>query len=162
MGPPPGGTQRHGHQAFPADRVRRADRSDERLLHDHAAGLQVDGTQALRSGFQDSPRPVRIVPGAVPVCRAPYTFAERRHGESKFDANAGWEYLVLLFDKLTGGVVPVRFLLFSAVGAVGLAVHLAVLCVALVGFDFAIAQAIATVAAMTGNLLSITPAMDKP
>jgi hypothetical protein len=40
---------------------------------------------------------------------------------------------------------------------VGLAVHLAVLCVALVGFDFAIAQAIATVAAMTGNFTLNNP-----
>ena len=41
--------------------------------------------------------------------------------------------------------------MFSAVGAIGLAVHLAVLRATLVGFGFAIAQAIATVAAMTGN-----------
>ena len=158
MGPPPGGTQRHGHQAFPADRVRRADRSDERLLHDHAAGLRCStvrrlsgqGFKILLDLFASSPAPFRFA-------ELPYTFAERRHGESKFDANAGWEYLVLLFDKLTGGVVPVRFLLFSAVGAVGLAVHLAVLCVALVGFDFAIAQAIATVAAMTGNFTLNNP-----
>ena len=106
--------------------------------------LSGQGFKILLDLFASSPAPFRFA-------ELPYTFAERRHGESKFDANAGWEYLVLLLDKLTGGIVPIRFLLFSAVGAIGLAVHLAVLRAALVGFDFAIAQAIATVAAMTGN-----------
>jgi dolichol-phosphate mannosyltransferase len=108
--------------------------------------LSGQGFKVLLDLFASSPAPFRFA-------ELPYTFAERRHGESKFDANAGWEYLVLLLDKLTGGIVPIRFLLFSAVGAIGLGVHLAVLRAALLGLDFAIAQTIATVAAMTGNFI---------
>src|SRR4051794_5450052 len=73
--------------------------------------LSGQGFKILLDLFASSPAPFRFA-------ELPYTFAERRHGESKFDANAGWEYLVLLLDKLTGGIVPIRFLLFSAVGAI--------------------------------------------
>jgi dolichol-phosphate mannosyltransferase len=81
----------------------------------------------------------------------PYTFRSRLHGESKLDSVAVWEYLTLLLDKLLRGVVPVRFVLFASVGASGVLVHLAILRLALAGFEFTAAQAIATVAAMTSN-----------
>ena len=106
--------------------------------------LSGQGFKILLDLFASAPGPFRFK-------EIPYTFAPRQRGESKFDANAAWEYLLLLLDKLTRGLVPVRFVLFSAVGGVGLAVHLAVLRTALIGVDFAAAQAIATVAAMTSN-----------
>jgi dolichol-phosphate mannosyltransferase len=106
--------------------------------------LSGHGFKILLDLFASAPTPYRFV-------EIPYVFARREHGESKFGANAAWEYLVLVVDKLTRGLVPVRFILFSAVGAVGLALHLAVLRAALVVFGFALAQGIATVVAMTGN-----------
>ena len=108
--------------------------------------LSGQGFKILLDLFASSPAPFRFA-------ELPYTFAERRHGESKFGANAGWEYLVLLLDKLTGGIVPIRFLLFSAVGAIGLGVYLVILRTALMALDFAVAQTIATMAAIAGNFI---------
>ncbi len=57
----------------------------------------------------------------------PYHFGERQAGESKLDTKAAWDYLVLLLDKTVGRYVPTRFVIFSAVGAAGVAVHMPVL-----------------------------------
>ena len=63
-----------------------------------------------------------------PVLRElPYQFRNRIAGESKLDAGVLRDYLLLIFDKLVGHIVPVHFLLFAAVGALGIAAHLAVL-----------------------------------
>ena len=81
----------------------------------------------------------------------PYTFRKRIHGDSKVDTLVLWEFLTLLLDKLVGWLVPVRFLMFGAVGATGVALHLFVLRLALMVASFAVAQTIATLMAMTTN-----------
>jgi dolichol-phosphate mannosyltransferase len=93
--------------------------------------------------------------GPVRIRELPYQFRTRHAGESKLDATVAWEYVMLLLDKMIGHIVPVRFLLFSLIGLLGLAVHLAVLGLAFqgAGFGFAIAQAVATFVAMTNNFL---------
>jgi dolichol-phosphate mannosyltransferase len=60
---------------------------------------------------------------------------------------------MLLADKLVGRYVPVRFLAFSAVGGLGVGVHLMVLWAAFraLGTDFVTAQILATLVAMTFN-----------
>jgi dolichol-phosphate mannosyltransferase len=63
----------------------------------------------------------------------------------------GIEYAMLLLDKLVGRVVPIRFLMFLAVGGIGVVTHLAVLWSALAHLPFAAAQAMATGLAMIGN-----------
>lgn len=83
----------------------------------------------------------------------PYVFRERQHGESKLDALVVLEYVNLLLDKLVGRWVPVRFVMFAAIGGLGVVVHMATLSTLMLG-DFATflwAQAIATVVAMTFN-----------
>lgn len=89
------------------------------------------------------------------VIEIPYEFRPRRFGESKFDAAIGLEFVGLALAKATGGVIGPRFIAFSLVGTVGLALHLVVLKLALntVAPDFAVAQAIATFAAMVSNFL---------
>jgi dolichol-phosphate mannosyltransferase len=79
----------------------------------------------------------------------------RQAGESKLDANVRLEYLFLILDKLIGRWVPTRFALFVCVGALGLAVHLAVLAELYAGLKltFASAQVFATLVAMTSNFL---------
>ena len=57
----------------------------------------------------------------------PLKFRERLHGESKLDTLVAWEYLMLLLQKLIGPAVPVRFLLFSLIGGLGVVTHLATL-----------------------------------
>ena len=83
----------------------------------------------------------------------PFEFRTRQHGESKLDTMVAWEFGMLLADKLIGHLVPVRFVLFAAVGGVGLFVHLAVLWLGLrfAGFEFTLAQSAATATAMVGN-----------
>ena len=83
----------------------------------------------------------------------PLAFAERRSGESKLDSAVAFEFLVGLYDRSFGQVIPSRFALFGTVGAMGVAVHMAVLTLLyrLAGEGFALATVIATFAAMTFN-----------
>lgn len=86
------------------------------------------------------------------IAELPFRFRRRRAGDSKLGAGVVAEFLVLLIEKLTGGVVPARYVLFSTVGGIGFVVHLAVLAIAVHGHvHFAVAQAIATWVAMTNN-----------
>ena len=90
-----------------------------------------------------------------PVCtrELPYTFRERKAGESKLDTLVSLEYLLLLLHKTLGRVVPVRFLMFVAVGATGVVIHLTVLgtLLNLLGMAFLWSQTAATFTAMTSN-----------
>jgi dolichol-phosphate mannosyltransferase len=92
-------------------------------------------------------------PGELRIKELPYQFRARRHGTSKLDTLVAWEFGMLLADKLVGRFVPVRFALFAFIGALGLGVHLTVLRAALAtpSFNFAKAQATATIVAMTWN-----------
>ncbi|MGE0854402.1 MAG: glycosyltransferase [Hyphomicrobiaceae bacterium] len=86
------------------------------------------------------------------VAELPFRFRPRHAGDSKLSAGIAAEYLLLLVEKLCAGIVPARYLLFSAVGGIGLMVHLAVLAVAVDWrLPFALAQALATWVAMTNN-----------
>jgi dolichol-phosphate mannosyltransferase len=108
--------------------------------------LSQHGFKILVDFFASSPTPLRHR-------ELPYEFRARQHGESKLDAMVAWEYLMLIMDKLFGRYVPVRFVLFSLIGGLGLVVHMSVLAAAHlgVGLDFGWAQATATVVAMFGN-----------
>ncbi|HEX3973206.1 MAG TPA: glycosyltransferase family 2 protein [Stellaceae bacterium] len=96
-----------------------------------------------------------LVSSAVPlrVKELPYEFRQRHAGESKLDSQVVVEYLLLLADKMIGRFIPIRFLLFSIVGTIGLFAHLTVLwlCLGLIGLPFIAAQSLATGIAMIGN-----------
>lgn len=53
-----------------------------------------------------------------------YTFRSRLHGESKLDFWVGLNYLELLADKMVGNWIPVSYVFFAAVGAIGVFAHL--------------------------------------
>src|ERR1700704_4616449 len=110
--------------------------------------LTGQGFKILLDLFASSPRPLAFA-------EVPLSFRQRLHGESKLDTLVAWEYLSLLLEKFVGPALPVRFLLFSLIGALGLMTHLAVLWTMLhaAGASFAVAQGVATVLAMTGNFL---------
>ena len=109
--------------------------------------LSGQGFKILLDLFASTPRPFAFA-------ELPLRFRQRLYGESKLDTLVAWEYLMLLLQKLIGPAVPVRFLLFSLIGGLGVGVHLATLWTALtVGASFAVAQAVATIVAMTGNFL---------
>ncbi|MGC2398904.1 MAG: glycosyltransferase family 2 protein [Acidobacteriaceae bacterium] len=92
-------------------------------------------------------------PSTVRVKEIPYEFRTRHAGESKLDSQAMWGYLMLLADKLVGGIVPVRFVAFALVGTIGVLVHFAVLSALFrwKSFPFTISQTCAAVAAMACN-----------
>ncbi len=84
----------------------------------------------------------------------PYTFRTRELGESKLDHVVAMEYLIALYDRMFGRFVPVRFAMFSAIGLIGVGVHMAVLfpIVLLWGEGaFLVGQILAAVTAMTAN-----------
>jgi dolichol-phosphate mannosyltransferase len=116
------------------------------FLEETAHRLSGHGFKILLDLFASAPRPVRFA-------ELPYRFRERRHGDSKLDAPVMLDYVTLLGDKLLGRYVPIRFLIFVLVGLFGVAVHLAVLglCFRLMGLEFYLSQAIATLVAMTTN-----------
>lgn len=86
------------------------------------------------------------------VRELPYRFRPRHAGESKLDALVLVQFLGLLLDHLLHGLVPLRFLVFAAVGLIGVGVNLGVLgLLRLGGFAFEPAQSLATFAAMGAN-----------
>lgn len=118
------------------------------IVESHAASLAGEGYKILMDILWATGRSLRISEIA-------YDFRERRHGESKLDALVTADYLGLLFSKLTGGMLPVRFLMFGLVGLTGIAVHLLVLNLALsaLRLEFAWAQLSAVMVAMTWNFV---------
>jgi dolichol-phosphate mannosyltransferase len=109
-------------------------------------GLSVQGYKILLDIITSAPKSLRIR-------EFPYVFRSRQHGESKLDSLVSLEYLLLLLDKMVGRWVPVRFILFMAVGGIGVVVHLAVLTTLfeMLQTKFVVAQGVATVVAMTFN-----------
>lgn len=91
--------------------------------------------------------------GEVRLVELPYRMRSRQHGESKLGARVIAEFFMLILYHLTGRLLPARFFLFGAVGATGVAVHLAVLTIAFGATEgrFLASQALAILVAMTSN-----------
>ncbi|MEO7786663.1 MAG: glycosyltransferase family 2 protein [Sphingomicrobium sp.] len=107
--------------------------------------LSSIGFKILMDLVASSPRPLKIA-------EIPYVFRNRVYGESKFDARVAQEFAILLLEKMFGRFLPVRFLMFAAVGSLGVIVHLAILGGAMgAGIGFRLAQTLAVIVAMTGN-----------
>lgn len=89
------------------------------------------------------------------IAEIPYDFRARHAGESKMSALIGVQFLGLIVSRLSMGILPATFLLFSLVGATGVIVHMSVLTFAFetLNFNFANAQLVATLIAMTTNFL---------
>ncbi len=111
-----------------------------------APRLSGEGFKILLDLFASSPTRLNFR-------ELPYEFRDRVHGESKLDSLVLWEYAALLLDKMVGHIVPARFVMFAAIGFLGVFVHMVVLWAALslFGVRFLMAQAIATLVAMTSN-----------
>ena len=109
--------------------------------------LNAIGFKILLDIMTASPQPLKFV-------ELPYTFRTRALGESKLDHVVAMEFLIALYDRMFGRIVPVRFAMFSAIGLIGVGVHMAVLfpVVRLWGEGaFLIGQILAAVVAMTAN-----------
>ncbi|MEN7536096.1 glycosyltransferase family 2 protein [Aurantiacibacter flavus] len=117
------------------------------LVNNHVYDLSQQGYKILLDLIASAPPATRIE-------EVPYTFRERTEGESKLTLMVLAEFLFLLIEKLTGGLIPPRFVLFAIVGVLGLAVHLSVL--NLMGTlqpNFMVAQTAATFVAMVFNFI---------
>lgn len=112
----------------------------------------VEG-QLQTQGFKILADMLAAAKGRWQIDEVGYTFRDRQHGESKLDAAVTAEFLALLVARLTGGVLPIRMILFLMVGASGVFVQLFAMRLALsLGTDsFTIAQSIGVVVAMTTN-----------
>ena len=121
-----------------------------REVWDRAAPkLSTEGFKVLFDIVASHPTPLR-------VAEIPYRFRDRLEGESKLDSKVVVDYLGLILNKATRGLIPHRAILFSAVGCSGIVVQLIAL--ALIrrlepGQAFAWDQLAAAMVAMTSNYL---------
>lgn len=116
------------------------------VFDDNAARLSGRGFKILLDLFASAETPLRFA-------EIPYRFGLRQHGESKLDRRVALDFLALLFEKTVGRFVPLRFVLFAAVGGSGIVVHMLVLFlfVRAMPIGFRPAMIVATLAAMVSN-----------
>ena len=94
--------------------------------------------------------------GRLKIVEVPYVFRPRQAGESKLSPLVGLDFLGLVAHHATGGLLPIRFVLFALIGGIGLVVHLIVLTglIEALGLeDFTFGQIAATIVAMGSNFL---------
>jgi dolichol-phosphate mannosyltransferase len=118
------------------------------LFEELAGKLTGQGFKILLDLTLSSPAPLRVI-------EIPCVFHARAAGESKLNALVLTQFVGLLLDKIFGGLLPLRFISFALVGALGVLVHLAVLTMSLklLGLGFEAAQVAGTAVAMVFNFL---------
>lgn len=143
-------------------------------LSDPMSGFFMLPTEVLRAdahrlsgvGFKILLDILATVERPLKVKEFPLNFAARAEGESKLDRTVVFEFLVGLYDKWLGRIIPTRFALFGTIGALGVVVHMAVLAMVLNLFGaqflinhwpketaFIVGQTAAAVVAMTFNFV---------
>jgi dolichol-phosphate mannosyltransferase len=124
-----------------------------------APSLSTEGFKILLDIIVSSGRARSRRGKELRIGEVPYTFRPRFAGESKMSSIIVVQFLGLVLSKLTGGLLPPTFLLFAFVGGLGVLVNMAALGIAgrVLNVndpgDFAWAQAIAVVVAMTFNFM---------
>jgi dolichol-phosphate mannosyltransferase len=106
------------------------------------------GFKILFDLLTSSPEPLRAV-------ELPFEFRVRTAGQSKLGTSVALDYLVTIADRLIRRFAPPRFMMFAAVGTIGLGAHLLVLksVLASTATSFAMAQTIAVLVAIAFNFL---------
>jgi len=130
--------------------------------------LRADAGNLSGVGFKILLDILATVDAPLRVKEFPLNFAARAEGESKLDRTVVFEFLVGLYDKWLGHIIPTRFALFGTVGALGAIVQLATLWLVLTGIlgepfkyghwdagarNFIIADVIAVLVSMTFNFV---------
>lgn len=131
-----------------------------------AETLRADAHRLSGVGFKILLDILATVDAPLRVKEFPLNFAARAEGESKLDRTVVFEFLIGLYDKWLGRIIPTRFALFGTIGALGVIVHMAVLASVLGAFgqkvlyhnwsdqiEFIIAQTSAAIVAMTFNFM---------
>ncbi|NLR72435.1 glycosyltransferase family 2 protein [Novosphingobium sp. ERN07] len=96
-----------------------------------AETLRADAHRLSGVGFKILLDILATVDKPLKVKEFPLNFVARTEGESKLDQTVVFEFLVGLYDKWLGRIIPTRFALFGTVGAMGVAVQLGALWVLL-------------------------------
>ncbi|MBV1836962.1 glycosyltransferase family 2 protein [Acetobacter estunensis] len=110
-----------------------------------APRLSGAGFKILMDLILSAPEPVRVE-------EVPCVFRPRLAGESKLDFLVLLQFLALILDKLFRGWLPIRFIAFALVGAVGVVVNILVMeALRLGGAGFGGAQSVGTIVAMLTN-----------
>ncbi len=125
--------------------------------------LRGDAHRLSGVGFKILLDILATVDDALRVKEFPMHFAARAGGESKLDRTVVFEFLVGLYDRWLGRIIPTRFALFGTIGAVGVIVHMTILATFLQIFGgtlkgqlvsaFEIGQTTAAMVAMTFNFV---------
>jgi len=128
--------------------------------------LRADAHRLSGVGFKILLDILATVDQPLRVKEFPMNFSARMEGESKLDRTVVFEFLVGLYDKWLGRIIPTRFALFGTVGGLGALVHLAVLSLVLHLFGaqlqlshypkeaaFIVGQTVAALTAMTFNFV---------
>lgn len=129
--------------------------------------LRNDASRLSGVGFKILLDILATVEAPLRIKEFPMNFAARAEGESKLDQTVVFEFLVGLYDKWLGRIIPTRFALFGTVGALGVAVQLGALWALLQlvfgerfvyghwssGTTFNVANTLAAVIAMTFNFV---------
>lgn len=128
-----------------------------------AETVRADAHRLSGVGFKILLDILATVDTALRVKEFPLNFAARAEGESKLDRTVVFEFLVGLYDRWLGRIIPTRFALFGTIGAAGVVVHMAVLATFLQIFggtlkgqlvsSFELGQTIAALVAMTFNFV---------
>ncbi len=125
--------------------------------------LRADAHRLSGVGFKILLDILATVDTPLRVKEFPLDFAARASGESKLDRTIVFEFLVGLYDRWLGRIIPTRFALFGTIGAAGVLVHLTVLAVFLSIFGgsfkghlvsaFELGQTVAAIVAMSFNFV---------
>ncbi len=128
--------------------------------------LRADAHRLSGVGFKILLDILATVEAPLRIKEVPMNFAARAEGESKLDRTVVFEFLVGLYDKWLGRIIPTRFALFGTIGALGVVVHMTVLAFVLNLFGaeflvthypkeaaFIVGQTTAAVVAMTFNFV---------
>jgi dolichol-phosphate mannosyltransferase len=128
-----------------------------------AETLRANANRLSGVGFKILLDILATVDEPLRVKEIPMSFAARAEGESKLDRTVVFEFLVGLYDKWLGRIIPTRFALFGTIGAAGVVVHMAVLAMVLAVMGgtfkghlvsaFEIGQTLAALVAMTFNFV---------
>lgn len=93
--------------------------------------LRADAHRLSGVGFKILLDILATVDTPLRVKEFPLNFAARAEGESKLDQTVVFEFLIGLYDKWLGRIIPTRFALFGTVGAMGVVVQFGALWVLL-------------------------------
>ncbi len=116
------------------------------LFEQLAPALTAQGFKILLDLVLSAEAPLRVI-------EVPAEFRKRLAGESKLDVLVLTQFAGLLVDKALGGLLPLRFVSFAAVGLLGVVVNLLVLIAGRdeLGLSFGMAQLAGTLVAMVFN-----------